>query len=269
MKKVINTSWSEVADWYQKFLSGEGTYQKDLILPNLLRLLEIEKSLPAGRQGETILDLACGPGFFTKELARKGAKVIGVDIAKELIAIAKGQMSSEDRGQILYFAAPAHDLKFLKPATIDKIVIVLAIQNLENPQAVFEECARVLKQEGKMYLVMNHPAFRIPKVSSWEWDSKNKVQYRRIDEYLSESKVKIQTHPGDRPKEYTLSFHRPLQFYFKALQKSGFCVSRLEEWNSNKKSEPGLRAAAENRSRKEIPLFLFMEAHKLIQDRIG
>lgn len=255
MKKAVNTSWGEVADWYKKLLSGEGTYQKDLILPNLLRLLEIQK-------GETILDLACGPGFFSKELARKGAKVIGVDVAKELIAIAKGQMRLEDRGQILYFTAPAHDLKFLKPATIDKIVMVLAIQNIENPQAVFEECARVLKPEGKFLIVMNHPAFRNPKVSSWEWDPKKKMQYRRIDEYLSESKAKIQTHPGDRPKEYTFSFHRPLQFYFKALQKSGFCVSRLEEWNSNKKSEPGPRAAAENRSRKEIPLFIFLESAK-------
>lgn len=257
MKKAVNTSWGEVADWYQKLLSGEGTYQKDLILPNLLRLLEIQK-------GETILDLACGPGFFSKELARKGAKVIGVDVAKELTVIAKGQMMPEDRGQILYFTAPAHELKFLKPATIDKIVMVLAIQNLENPQAVFEECARVLKPEGKLFLVINHPVFRIPKVSSWEWDSKNKMQYRRIDEYLSESKTKIQMHPGDRPKEYTFSFHRPLQFYFKALQKSGFCVSRLEEWNSNKKSEPGPRAAAENRARKEIPLFLFLETVKML-----
>lgn len=261
-KKIkINTSWGEVADWYQQLLSGEGTYQKDLILPNLIRLMEIQK-------GETVLDLACGPGFFSQELVKRGAKVIGVDVSKELIAIAKSQIGSLDRGRILYFTAPAHNLKFLKDESIDKILLVLAIQNMENPQAVFQECARVLKPQGKLFIVINHPAFRIPKESSWEWDSQKKIQYRRINSYLSESKSKINMHPStgksSRVKEYTISFHRPLQFYFKAIQKSGFAVSRLEEWNSNKKSELGPRSAAENQARKEIPLFLFLEVVKIM-----
>ena len=257
------TSWGEVADWYQLLLQGEGTYQNDVILPNLLRLLEIQK-------GETILDLACGPGFFSQEFLKKGAKVIGVDISKELIEIAKSSIQEDQRGRILYFVSSANDLKFLKDESLDKAVIVLAIQNMENVQGVFNECGRVLKENGKLFLVMNHPAFRIPKASGWEWDAKNKVQYRRIDSYLSESKEKIEMHPSASrrrmPSEYTLSFHRPLQFYFKALQKSGFLASRLEEWNSNKKSEPGPRASAENKARKEIPLFLFLEAIKLKED---
>lgn len=257
MKKAFNTSWGEVADWYQKLLSGEGTYQKDLILPNLLRLLEIKK-------GELILDLACGPGFFSQAFLSAGAKVVAADISKNLIEIAKGQIAPEFRKNILFFCAPAHDLKFLKDESADKIVMILAIQNIENPQAVFQECARVLKPEGKLFIVMNHPAFRIPKESGWEWDPKNKIQYRRIDSYLSESKSKIQMRPGDKPSEYTISFHRPLQFYFKAFQKAGFCVSRLEEWNSRKKSESGPRAKAEDRVRKEIPLFLMLEAVKTL-----
>ena len=252
------TSWGEAADWYQNLLSGEGTYQKDLILPNLLRLLEIKKGLPAGRQGETILDLACGTGFFSKEFFKEGAKVIGVDISKELIAFAKKNFPQGD-----FRVAPADNLKFLRDKSIDKIVIVLAIPNIENVQGVFEECSRVLRSNEKLFLVMNHPAFRIPKSSSWEWDSKKRAQYRRIDRYLSESKAKIEMHPGANKSEYTISFHRPLQFYFKALSKAGFCVTRLEEWNSNKKSEPGPRKEAEDRARKEIPLFLFLEALKM------
>lgn len=267
------TSWGEVADWYQQLLKGEGTYQKEVILPNLLRLLEIQKSLPAGRQGETILDLACGPGFFSQEFLKKGAKVIGADIAKELIEIAKSNVQEDQRGRVLYFVSSADNLKFLKDESVDKAVIVLAVQNMENVQGVFNECSRVLKEGGKLFLVMNHPAFRIPKFSSWGWDKKylpagrQETQYRRIDSYLSESKEKIDMHPSavsrKSASDYTLSFHRSLQFYFKALGKSDFAVSKLEEWNSNKKSEPGPRAKAEDRARKEIPLFLFLEAIKL------
>jgi ubiquinone/menaquinone biosynthesis C-methylase UbiE len=270
-----------VADWYDNLLEKEArTYQKNLILPNLLRLLEIKR-------GETILDLACGQGFFSRAFKSAGAKVIGVDVSQELIDLAKkhrtysssdpelvegesrslsSRPASRQGGQartiIDYHIATAENLSFLKNECIDKITIILALQNIENVHGVFKECNRVLNNGGKLFIVLNHPAFRIPRESSWGWDEERKIQYRRIDSYLSESRVKIQIHPGERPKDYAWSFHRPLQVYFKMLNKYGFCISRLEEWNSFKKSEPGPRSQAEDRARKEIPLFLFIEASR-------
>lgn len=251
MKDNKKTSWGKVAKWYHELLEGEGTYQKDLILPNLLRLLDIKKR-------EKILDLACGQGFFAREFYKQGAEVVGVDISKELIYIARKNSPKE----IEFKAGSADSLPFIKNKTFNKATLILAAQNIENIQGVFRESSRILKDDGSLYIILNHPAFRVPKASSWGWDEENKTQFRRIDAYLSEARSKIQMHPGDKPNEYTISFHRPLQFYFKALQKNGFCVSRLEEWNSHKKSRPGPRAAAENRARKEIPLFLFIEAVK-------
>jgi len=274
-KKVLDksTSWGKVTNWYDKLLEQQNdTYQKTLILPNLLRLLEIKR-------GETILDLACGQGFFARAFEKEGAKVIGVDISKELISLAKKHLtysssegvpsgtpesrslsSRQARTIIDYHISPADDLSFLKNKTIDKITLILALQNIENVHGVLKECSRVLKENGKLFIVLNHPAFRIPKESSWGWDGARKIQYRRIDSYLTESKIKIQMHPGDNPKEITWSFHRPLQFYFKMLNKYGFYVSRLEEWNSDKISEKGSRSQAEDKARKEIPMFLFIES---------
>ena len=266
-----STSWVKAANWYDNLLEKEeNTYQKNLILPNILRLLEIKK-------GETILDLACGQGFFSREFSKAGAKVVGVDISKELIELAKNHSSTSsnltikqlnnDTGNssrqartINYYVSPADDLRFLKDKSIDKTVIILALQNIQNVYGVFKECSRVLKKRGRLFIVLNHPAFRIPKESSWGWDEGQKIQYRRIDSYLSQSKAKIQMHPGISSKEYTLSFHRPLQFYSKSLSKNGFCITRIEEWNSFKKSEPGPKAQAEDKARKEIPLFLFIGA---------
>jgi len=265
----MDTSWGGVADWYDDLLTKEKTnYQKDLVLPNLTRLMDT-------KPGEKILDLACGQGFFSFEFAKSGAEVVGVDIASELIKIASLQATSS-KLEAVFKVAPADKLDFIQSGTIDKIAIVLAIQNIENLDGVFKECARVLKSGGlgspklssdsvggKLFLVMNHPAFRIPKQSSWAWDETQKNQYRRIDGYMSESREKIDMHPGVKVKDYTVSFHRPLQVYFKALAKHGLAVSRLEEWVSNRKSEPGPRAVAENAIRKEIPLFLALEVVKL------
>ncbi len=257
------TSWGNVAEWYSDLLEKEeGTYQKELILPNLVRLMNIKK-------GEMVLDLACGQGFFSRELYKLGAKVMGVDISGELISLAE-KIGVEEKIKIDYKVSSADNLSFIKDNSLDKIVIVLAIQNIENVLGVFRECKRILKPSGKLFLVLNHPTFRIPKQSSWEWDEKNKSQYRRVDRYLSESKIEIQMHPsassGRVPAnkaEMTISFHRPLQYYFKLLGKNGFAVDRLEEWNSHKKSQPGPRAKAEDKIRKEIPIFMFLEAIKL------
>jgi ubiquinone/menaquinone biosynthesis C-methylase UbiE len=161
----------------------------------------------------------------------------------------------------------------VKDHSVDVIIIVLAIQNIENINAVFAECKRVLKPGGKLFMVLNHPAFRIPKASDWQTEhdhEKNQqVMYRRIAGYLSERKIAIDMHPGKSAagkrteKIETVSFHRPLQIYSKALAKSGFAIARLEEWDSHKKSLPGPRQKAEDTARKEIPLFLCIEAQQL------
>ena len=250
MKK--DTSCENSADWYNSMIMGGPSYHKDVILPNLLRMMDIKK-------GELILDLACGQGFFSQAFHKAGAKVLGSDISKTLIDFAQ-KNSPKD---IAYHISPADKLSFLKDKTVDTITIILAIQNIENVSAVFKECARVLKDGGKIFMVMNHPAFRVPKESEWGYDDKRKIQYRRIDQYLTESKNKIEMHPGQKGSDYTISFHRPLQYYFKLLSGSVFAVSKFEEWISNKKSGSGPRQAAEDRARKEIPLFLCLVSIKI------
>lgn len=247
------TSWGNVASWYHNLLRGEkGTYQQDVILPNMVRLLGPKK-------GQIVLDLACGPGFFAREFTKKGATVIGVDISEELIGFAKKEVAGVD-----FFVAAADAMPMVKNESIDAVTIILALQNMESLAAVIAECGRVLKPDGRLLLVLNHPAFRVPKMSEWGWDEARGIQYRRVDAYLSEARVKIDMHPGDDPEVHTWSFHRPLQVYMKALAKEHFCLTRMEEWISNRQGPRGRKFSASERARKEIPLFLFLEARRFI-----
>lgn len=249
--KKKTTSWGGVAHWYDTLLAGTDTYQARVILPNLLRAMAIKK-------GERVLDLACGTGFFTRAFFEEGANATGVDLGKQLILIAKKESPKE----IQYFAHSADDLSTFEDSSLDKITIVLALQNIEAPHKVFKECARVLAPQGKLFIVLNHPAFRIPKASAWGFDEDTKTQYRRIDSYMSESKVDIEMNPSKKGGATTISFHRPLQYYFKTLANNGFAVARLEEWMSHRESENGPRKKAEDKARKEIPMFLFLEGNK-------
>lgn len=253
-KSSKNTSWDNVAHWYDTLLAGDDTYQARVILPNLLRAMAIQK-------GERVLELGCGQGFFARAFFKEGAITTGVDLGKDLIAIAKKQSPKE----ITYVAHSAEDLSIFSDASFDKISLVLSLQNIEAPHKVFKECARVLVPGGRMFVVLNHPAFRIPKSSSWGFDEVAKTQYRRIDRYMSEAKVAIEMNPSKKGGAVTTSFHRPLQYYFKILGNNGFSVARLEEWLSHKESEQGPRKIAEDRARMEIPLFLFLEARTVIK----
>lgn len=253
MTKSLDTSWGGAADWYADLLSGDHTYQAKVILPNLLRLLNIKK-------GETVLDLGCGTGFFSRAFAMAGANVIAVDLGAELIAIAKKESVVKT---IDYHVASADKVSFVQNNSVDQAVIVLALQNMENANGILAECTRVLRPGGKLHLVLNHPAFRVPQGSTWGWDEEKRIQYRRLDSYLSEKKLKIQMHPGSDPKDITWSFHRPLQFYFKLFDKNGLAVCRLEEWSTHTRTPASPRKEAENRARAEFPLFLYLEVLKI------
>ena len=244
----INTSWNEVAEWYDNTVSDPDSYQQQVILPNLLRIAQVKK-------GQAVLDLACGQGFFSNALAEAGAQVVGVDISPKLIETAKKNTSKD----ISYKVASAESLSDISNSSIDTVVCVLALQNIEHVSKVFKECRRVLRDNGSCIFVLNHPVLRIPRRSSWGFDAVKKVQYRRLDSYLKESKEEIVMHPGKSTEIKTISFHRPLQVYMKNLTNAGFVVTRLEEWVSHKKSEVGPRQKAEDVARTEFPLFMCLE----------
>lgn len=248
-----STSWDKVADWYDKSLKT-GSYQEELIIPNLKRILK-EIASP----GDKILDLGCGQGILAADLSKKGYRVVGIDLANSLIDIAK-QRNPEV--EFMVEDATNFSKEFIEKygQTFDVVVSILALQNIAELEKVMLEVAKALKTNGKFVFVVNHPGFRIPKNSSWGWDMENKVQYRRIDKYYSNSKTGIATHPGKNDQSFTWSFHRPLEFYVKTLKAAGFVVSDLEEWVSHKVSEPGSRAEMENKARKEFPLFMAITA---------
>ncbi len=68
--------------------------------------------------------------------------------------------------------------------------------------------------------------------------------------------------PGTKEKITTYSFHHSLTEIFSLLATSGFTVSNLIESTSDKNST-GKNGKMENRSRKEIPLFLTLVAKSL------
>lgn len=250
--KTNKTHWGNVAESYNKYLSSDKNYHSELIIPNLMRMIGEVKNM-------NVLDVACGQGQISNELAQLGAKVEAFDAGADLIRIAKANNKS-----INYLVLDAEDFaKGYEGKTFDIIICVLAVQNIENVKALISNIKNVTDKNSKIYFVLNHPAFRIPKYSQWGYDNVGQIstQYRRVDRYMSEDKIKMDMTPGEKreaDKTYTYSFHRPLQYYFKLFSNNGLAVKRLEEWISNRESD-GKYALRENIARREFPMFMCME----------
>ncbi len=248
----VKSSWEDVNKWYNGQVGEEGHYyHKQLILPALQPHLSGEGDL-------SLLDLGCGQGILARTLPPTFSYV-GIDGSPSLIQSAKA-ISKNPKHQFL-FADATKKLPLTK-RDFSHAAIVLALQNMEHQDKAIENAASHLRAGGKLMIVLNHPCFRIPRQSSWGIDEQKKLQYRRIERYMSPLKIPIQMHPGKKEQsEQTWSFHHPLADYTRWLKNAGMAIEEIQELCSDKEST-GKAAKMENRSRAEFPLFLVIFATK-------
>lgn len=251
MKSTSKTSWENVSQWYNSIVSDKGHYyHKELIFPKLLKLLQTKK------QNQSLLDLGCGNGVLRKILP-KNYSYHGVDISKSLLK--KAPTSSKD--------TQFSNFDICQPFNLEKTdfthaVMLLSFQNLKEPLNALLNTKKHLKQGGLLYLIINHPCFRVPRQSSWGNDKKQKIQYRKVQKYMSSLEVPITTNPSQENSSQTYSYHHSLSDISSYLTQSGFAIHSIDEWTSNKISE-GTFAKQENVARKEIPLFMLIVAKSL------
>jgi ubiquinone/menaquinone biosynthesis C-methylase UbiE len=274
------SSWEHVAAWYDDLIEERGSdHHENVIIPNTLRLLGM-------KSGETVLDVACGQGVLCRKLAGLGVSSVGVDAAPSLISAAKrlSERSPNSNASIDYRVSDARDLGSLGVANLDAATCIMAMMNINPLEPVMTGIAGALREGGRCVVVVLHPAFRSPGQTSWGWDGAEATpsskpaqrkkssapklaQFRRVDGYLSPGVRDIVMNPGAAAKGHTpvvtQTFHRSIQAYVKGFAAAGLLVNALEEWPSARQSEPGPRAAEENRARREIPMFLAIRGVKV------
>lgn len=245
----LETSWDEAEPWYNQCVGEKGHYyHQHIVMPNTLKLLGL-------KQGDSLLDLGCGQGVLTHYLP-PGVEYSGIDSAKELIREAK------KRGRGSFQVGDATEKLDLAKADFSVACFILSLQNMEHQDRAIRNGVQHLGKKGKLLLVLNHPCFRIPRQTHWGIDEKSKLQYRRLNLYMTPQRIPIQTHPGKGERsEATYSFHFPLSSYAKWIREAGCSILSIEEWCSDKKST-GAQAKREDRARREFPLFLALLAER-------
>lgn len=103
------------------------------------------------KDGDNILDVACGNGHLLGELSKK-AKVnaFGIDISENMIAAAKGRYPG-----FSFSVGPCAPLGF-RDESMDVITVSCAFHHFETPERFAAECMRVLKKNGKIFIAEPH-----------------------------------------------------------------------------------------------------------------
>jgi len=258
------TSWEHVADWYDALLSGgRSDHHERTILPGVIRLLALGP-------GERLLDIACGQGALARALdgaiPGEGITYVGVDASESLIEAA--QREATRGATFLVGDARRLERTGLEPASFDAAACALALMNFDPIGPALAGAARLLRPGGRLVCVVLHPAFRSPGRTHWGWatspEDNRRVQFRRVDAYLSPEAHEVVMNPGaasrgERPVT-TTTFHRPIGAYAGAIADAGLVIDTIEEWSSGRRSEPGPHATEEDRARAEIPMFLAIRA---------
>jgi SAM-dependent methyltransferase len=109
------------------------------------------------QHGNHVLDFGCGPGFFTREFAKRvGEKgqVFSVDLQEEMLAIVRGKMEAEGLAQ----RVTTHQCKpdsINLPAelngTFDFATTIFVVHEVPDPAKLFREIALLLKPGGKLF----------------------------------------------------------------------------------------------------------------------
>lgn len=211
----IKREWNVAAEAWTDFVRTGKDYTRDVLNnPAAFDLIGDVKGL-------IVLDLACGEGYNTRILARKGANVTGVDLSENLIEQARREEATERLG-IRYHVLDAANLEGVPDNHFDLVACFMSLQDIEDCRKAVSEVARVLKCRGRFVFSIPHPCFEKISIKG------RKTQAARRYFETAEYRINWNMERLEKPFK-TTSFHRTLTDYSESLHTSSLVIRRLIE----------------------------------------
>ena len=122
---------------------------KPLHLINPLRLDWIGSM--AGVQGKRVLDVGCGGGILADSMARRGASVMGIDLATKALRVAKLHALETSTPNIQYHEVSVEQLAAEQPASFDVVTCMEMLEHVPDPASIVNACAQLVKPGGWVF----------------------------------------------------------------------------------------------------------------------
>jgi 2-polyprenyl-6-hydroxyphenyl methylase / 3-demethylubiquinone-9 3-methyltransferase len=115
---------------------------------NPLRLDWIDRI--AKLAGKSALDVGCGGGILAEAMARRGARVKGIDLAEKALKVAQLHLH-ESALAVDYEAVSAEDLAARSPGSFDVVTCMELLEHVPDPASTVSACARLARAGGQVF----------------------------------------------------------------------------------------------------------------------
>ncbi|NQW94544.1 MAG: bifunctional 2-polyprenyl-6-hydroxyphenol methylase/3-demethylubiquinol 3-O-methyltransferase UbiG [Polaromonas sp.] len=116
---------------------------------NPLRLAWIENLVPL--KGLRVLDVGCGGGILADAMARKGADVLGIDLASKALKVAQLHALEAQTEGVEYQEISAEALAAERPGSFDVVTCMEMLEHVPDPSLVVKACATLVKPGGYVF----------------------------------------------------------------------------------------------------------------------
>ena len=211
MREPTNADVIQAWSGYPEHLIESFGEEGDLIRQYLLNPT-IFAFLGGDARGKRILDAGCGQGYLCRLLARRGAKVTGVEPAEAFYRYALRREESERLG-IEYVQA---DLSTWTPPPdpFDVVIANMVLMDIPDYEPALNTCVAALASQGGLIVSLLHPCFE---EAGSAWKEKGYVEVR---DYFRERAVK---------QDYGYFIHRPLSTYLNSIMRAGCMLQSVIE----------------------------------------
>ncbi|MFM2052005.1 MAG: bifunctional 2-polyprenyl-6-hydroxyphenol methylase/3-demethylubiquinol 3-O-methyltransferase UbiG [Pseudomonadota bacterium] len=118
---------------------------------NPLRLSWIEQC--AGPlDGRRVVDVGCGGGILSEAMARKGAQVLGVDLAERSLKVAQLHAMEAGIAGVTYREVAAETLAEEQPGQFDVVTCMEMVEHVPDPGSIVAACAKLVRPGGWVFL---------------------------------------------------------------------------------------------------------------------
>jgi 2-polyprenyl-6-hydroxyphenyl methylase / 3-demethylubiquinone-9 3-methyltransferase len=116
---------------------------------NPLRLDWIDQR--AKLNGTRVLDIGCGGGILSDSMARRGAGVLGIDLASKALKVAQLHALEAGTPRVEYREIAAEALADEAPASFDTVTCMEMLEHVPDPASIVRACATLVKPGGWVF----------------------------------------------------------------------------------------------------------------------
>ncbi|MEP2533883.1 class I SAM-dependent methyltransferase [Shimia sp.] len=255
----VAACWEENAQtWTRLSRAGHDVYRDKQNTPVFLASLPEIKGLRG-------LDVGCGEGSNTRELARMGARIDAIDVAPTFVAHANATEQQDPLG-IMYRVGDATALPF-DQATFDFATSFMCMMDIADAARAVSEIFRVIRPGGFFQFSILHPCFAPPSRTNLR-DENGVVRAVELADYFVENDGTVEEWTfgsarragEDIPALFRVPrFHRTLSGWVMMLIARGFVIEHVAEPMA---SEEDARSWPDIADTRVVPLFLHIRVRK-------